>query len=253
MTENQLHSSAAATAETQNANSDPREVQKFADMSHEWWDVNGSLKTLHAINPLRMQWIQGISPLADRQVLDVGCGGGILAEALAREAKEVKGIDLAEKSIRIARLHAMESGIENLSYEVIPVETLAQHTPAAYDVVTCMEMLEHVPNPASAVAAVATLLKPGGWAFFSTINRHPVAWLTSIVAAEYIMGMVPKGTHHYNRFITPAELARTARRYQLAPLHAGGLRYNPFTGRFALHSDTTVNYFLACRKQQQSD
>lgn len=230
------------------SNIDPKEVQKFADMSHEWWDTKGSLRTLHTINPLRLQWIQSIAPLANARVLDVGCGGGILAEGLARHGGTVTGIDLAEKSIRIAKLHAMESELGNVDYEVVAVEALAQRSPAAYDVVTCMEMLEHVPSPDSVVASVATLLQPGGWAFFSTINRHPVAWLTSIVAAEYIMGMVPRGTHHYSRFIRPADLARSARRHGLVPQHSSGLRYNPLTGRFTLHPDTTVNYFLACHK-----
>lgn len=236
------------TESTPDTNIDPREVQKFADMSHEWWDTEGSLRTLHAINPLRLQWIQSVTSLTGCDVLDVGCGGGILAEALARHADRVTGVDLAEKSIRIARLHAMESGLDNVSYEVIAAEALAQRSPAAYDVVSCMEMLEHVPDPDSVAASVAKLLKPGGWAFFSTINRHPVAWLTGIVAAEYIMGMVPRGTHHYDRFIRPAELARMARRHGLVPQHSSGLRYNPLTGRFALHPDTTVNYFLACQK-----
>lgn len=230
------------------ANVDAKEIQKFSDLSHQWWDTEGELHTLHALNPLRLQWIRSIHPLTDAHVLDVGCGGGILSESMATHAQHVTGIDLAEKSVKIAKLHALETGISNLDYQAISIEALAEQQTATFDVVTCMEMLEHVPDPASIVRSIASTLKSGGWAFFSTINRNTISWLKGIVAAEYVFNVVPRGTHHFDKLIAPAELASMARNAGLHPAKSQGLKYNPLTRRFTLHPDTSVNYFLACQK-----
>ena len=230
-------------------NVDPQELAKFSELAHRWWDENSEFRPLHEMNPLRLEWIDAQAQLAGKRVLDIGCGGGILAESMARLADEVTGIDLAAKPLGVARLHALEAGVENLEYLEIAAEALAAQRPAAYDVVTCMEMLEHVPDPASVVQACATLLRPGGWAFFSTLNRNPKSFLLGIVAAEYLLQLLPKGTHEYARFIRPSELARWCREAGLELEASRGMEYNPLTRRFRLTDDTSVNYVFACRKR----
>ncbi len=230
------------------ANVDANELAKFSELAHRWWDTESEFKPLHQINPLRLNWIDGLSPIQGKQVLDVGCGGGILADAMARKGAHVLGIDLATKSLRVAELHAMEAGTENVSYQEIAVEALAAQRPAAFDVVTCMEMLEHVPDPASAVQALGQLVKPGGWVFLSTLNRNFKSFMLAIVGAEYVLRMLPKGTHEYARFIRPSELAQMCRDAGLEPQTSKGLTYNPLTQRYKLGSDTDVNYMLACRR-----
>jgi len=229
-------------------NSDPAEVAKFSALAHGWWDPVGEFASLHAINPLRLDWIDAISPLAGRQVLDVGCGGGILAESMAGRGARVLGIDLAEKLLKVAQLHALQTQAVTVTYRAIAVEALADEMPAQFDAVTCMEMLEHVPNPASVVRACARLVKPGGWCFFSTLNRNPKAFLGAIVAAEYVLRLLPRGTHEYARFIRPSELARFCRDAGLNPRQSQGLTYNPVTRRYRLTRDTGINYMIAaCR------
>ncbi len=233
-------------------NHDLAELDKFASLAHQWWDENGELRTLHQLNPLRLAWIeQAAAGLRDKKILDVGCGGGILSESLARQgAASVLGIDLAEKSIKVAKLHALEAGIKNLSYQVISAEALAAEQAGQYDAVTCMEMLEHVPDPAAIVQAVAQLLRPGGVAVFSTINRNAKAWLLAIVGAEYIARLVPKGTHEYNKLIQPSELAHWARAAGLHATQAAGVEYQPLLRRMRLSANTNVNYMLAFAKPQ---
>jgi 2-polyprenyl-6-hydroxyphenyl methylase/3-demethylubiquinone-9 3-methyltransferase len=230
-------------------NADPAELAKFSEAAHRWWDPESEFKPLHQINPLRLAWIDGIAALKGKQVLDVGCGGGLLAEAMARHgAEQVLGIDLSTKALGVAELHAMEAEVMNLRYREVPVEQLAAEQPASFDVVTCLEMLEHVPDPASVVRACCQLVKPGGHVFFSTLHRNAKAWLLAIVGAEYLLNMLPRGTHHYERFIRPSELAQTARDAGLVPLQMTGLTYNPLNQRYALGGDTDVNYMLACRR-----
>jgi 2-polyprenyl-6-hydroxyphenyl methylase/3-demethylubiquinone-9 3-methyltransferase len=233
-------------------NADPAELAKFSDLAHRWWDPTSEFKPLHQINPLRLDWIErvlGAGGVRGRQVLDVGCGGGILAEAMARRgAAHVLGVDLAVKPLKVAQLHALEAGIDNISYREVAIEGLAAEQPAAFDVVTCMEMLEHVPDPASVVGACAALVRPGGQLFFSTINRNPKSFLFAIVGAEHVLKLLPKGTHEYAKFIRPSELARWCRDAGLALEHSRGLQYNPLTGRYWLSDDTSVNYLLACRR-----
>jgi 2-polyprenyl-6-hydroxyphenyl methylase/3-demethylubiquinone-9 3-methyltransferase len=229
-------------------NVDAQELAKFSDLAHKWWDPESDFRPLHQINPLRLEWIDAIASLRGKQVLDVGCGGGILAEAMARRAAGVLGIDLATKPLGVARLHALEAQVANVDYREIATEALAAERPAAFDVVTCMEMLEHVPDPAAVVRACAVLAKPGGWVFFSTLNRNPKSFVFAIVGAEYVLGLLPKGTHEYARFIKPSELARWSRDAGLALHESKGLEYNPLTRRYRLSSDTSVNYMLACRK-----
>ena len=229
-------------------NVDAQELAKFSDLAHKWWDPESDFRPLHQINPLRLEWIDAIASLRGKQVLDVGCGGGILAEAMARRAAGVLGIDLATKPLGVARLHALEAQVANVDYREIATEALAAERPAAFDVVTCMEMLEHVPDPAAVVRACAVLAKPGGWVFFSTLNRNPKSFVFAIVGAEYVLGLLPKGTHEYARFIKPSELARWSREAGLALHESKGLEYNPLTRRYRLSSDTSVNYMLACRK-----
>jgi 2-polyprenyl-6-hydroxyphenyl methylase / 3-demethylubiquinone-9 3-methyltransferase len=233
-------------------NADPAELAKFSDLAHRWWDPTSEFKPLHQINPLRLDWIErvlGAAGVRGRQVLDVGCGGGILAEAMARRgAAHVLGVDLAVKPLKVAQLHALEAGIDNISYREVAIEVLAAEQPAAFDVVTCMEMLEHVPDPASVVHACAALVRPGGQLFFSTINRNPKSFLFAIVGAEHVLKLLPKGTHEYAKFIRPSELARWCRDAGLALEHSRGLQYNPLTGRYWLSDDTSVNYLLACRR-----
>ena len=232
-------------------NADPAELEKFSSLAHRWWDPESEFKPLHQINPLRLEWIDGQSPLQGKRVLDVGCGGGILADSMARKGAEVMGVDLATKALRVAQLHALETGTPNIQYHEVSVEQLAQEQPASFDVVTCMEMLEHVPDPSSIVRACATLVRPGGWVFFSTINRNIKAFGLAIVAAEYVLKMIPKGTHEYAKLLRPSELARFARDAGLDVQGSKGLEHNPVTGRYWLSNDTSVNYMLATRRPQE--
>ena len=230
------------------SNVDPQELAKFGELAHRWWDPESEFRPLHQINPLRLDWINRLAGLRGKRALDVGCGGGILAEAMAGQGAEVLGIDLAGRALKVAQLHAMESGVVGVRYREVPVEELAREQPAQYDVVTCMEMLEHVPDPSSVVRACAELAKPGGWVFFSTLNRNPKSFLLAIVGAEYVLQLLPKGTHEYARFIRPSELVRWCREAGLECVATHGLQYNPLTRRYALSADTGVNYLLACRK-----
>lgn len=234
------------------ANVDQAELTKFSSLAHRWWDVDGEFGPLHAINPLRLDWIDGISPLKGQRVLDVGCGGGILADAMARKGADVLGIDLAEKSLKVAQLHALEAGTSQITYRLVAAEALAAEMPDQFDVVTCMEMLEHVPDPASVVQACARLAKPGGWVFFSTINRNPKSFLMAILGAEYVLNLVPRGTHEYARLLRPSELARFCRDAGLDMQQSCGLQYNPISGRYRLSTNTSVNYMLATRKSTNS-
>jgi len=229
-------------------NVDQAELDKFSALASRWWDPNSEFKPLHAINPLRLNWIQEVSgDLGGKKVIDVGCGGGILAEAMARAGADVVGIDLAEKSLKVAKLHGLESGVK-VDYQMVSAEALADEMPEQFDVVTCMEMIEHVPDPGSIVQACARMVKPGGWVFFSTINRNPKSFLFAIVGAEYVLRILPKGTHNWQSFVKPSELADSARLAGLEPLHFKGMGYNPFTEQYSLNSDTSVNYLLATRK-----
>jgi 2-polyprenyl-6-hydroxyphenyl methylase/3-demethylubiquinone-9 3-methyltransferase len=229
-------------------NVDAQELAKFSELAHRWWDPESEFRPLHQINPLRLDWLDGLAGLAGKRVVDVGCGGGILAEAMARRATGVTGIDLAARPLGVARLHALEAGVSNIEYREIAAEALATESPAGYDVVTCMEMLEHVPDPASTVRACAAMVKPGGWVFFSTLNRNPKSFLFAIVGAEYVLKLLPKGTHEFARFIRPSELARYAREAGLEMQGMKGMEYNPFTRRYWLSGNTSVNYLVACRK-----
>ncbi len=232
------------------ANADPGELAKFSDLAHRWWDPESEFRPLHQINPLRLDWIDTRSPLLGKKVLDVGCGGGILSDSMARRGARVLGIDLAAKPLKVAQLHAMEAGTESVEYREIAAEALAAERPGAFDTVTCMEMLEHVPEPSSIVDACAALVKPGGWLFFSTINRNAKAFLLAIVGAEHVLKLLPKGTHEYARFIRPSELAHWCRNAGLELEATRGMQYNPLTGRYWLSDDTSVNYLFACRKPQ---
>jgi len=229
------------------SNADQAELNKFSQLAHRWWDPGAEFKPLHDINPLRLGWIDRLAGLAGKQVVDVGCGGGILAEAMAGMGAQVTGIDLSEKAIKVAKLHLLESGLQ-VEYRLQSAESLAEERPQGYDLVTCMEMLEHVPDPASTVAACARLAKPGGWIFLSTINRNPKSYLYAIVGAEYILGLLPRGTHDWARFIKPSELAAHARQAGLEPVQITGMTYNPLTKVYRLEQDTDVNYLMACRK-----
>jgi 2-polyprenyl-6-hydroxyphenyl methylase/3-demethylubiquinone-9 3-methyltransferase len=230
-------------------NVDPQELAKFSELAHRWWDAGSEFRPLHEMNPVRLEWIDSLATLTGKTVLDVGCGGGILAESMARRAARVTGIDLAAKPLGVARLHALESGVDNIEYLEVAAEALADQRPQGYDAVTCMEMLEHVPDPASVVQACGTLVQPGGWVFFSTLNRNPKSFLLGIVGAEYVLQLLPKGTHEYARFIRPSELARWCRDAGLEPAASRGMEYNPLTRRFRLTDDTSVNYLLACRRR----
>ncbi|WP_287804469.1 bifunctional 2-polyprenyl-6-hydroxyphenol methylase/3-demethylubiquinol 3-O-methyltransferase UbiG [Diaphorobacter sp.] len=233
---------------TVSVNADPAELAKFSELAHRWWDPDSEFRPLHQINPLRLDWINQLSPLEGRKVLDVGCGGGILSDSMARKGAEVTGIDLASKALRVARLHALEAATPRVQYREISVEELANECPGSFDTVTCMEMLEHVPDPQSVVAACARLVKPGGWVFFSTINRNAKAFALAIVGAEYLLKMLPQGTHEYAKFIRPSELASACRQAGLDVLHTRGMQYNPVTGRYWLSGDTDVNYLFATRR-----
>ena len=225
-------------------NADPEELRKFGELAHRWWDPTGEFAPLHAINPLRLEWIAARANLSGARVVDIGCGGGILAESMAARGADVTGIDLSEKPLAVAALHSLESGIK-VRYEAIASEDLAAREPSRYDIVTCMEMLEHVPDPASVVRACATMVKPNGRVFFSTINRNPKAYLFAVLGAEYLLRLLPKGTHDYQRFITPSELSRHARVANLALDSMIGLHYNPLTRRYWLASNVDVNYMMA--------
>jgi 2-polyprenyl-6-hydroxyphenyl methylase/3-demethylubiquinone-9 3-methyltransferase len=231
------------------SNVDQSEIDKFSALAHRWWDPTSEFKPLHAINPLRLGWIESITNLAGKKVLDVGCGGGILAESLSKAGATVSGIDLSSKALKVAELHQLESGT-TVHYRSISAEDLAKQEPEQYDVVTCMEMLEHVPDPNSVVQACANLCKPGGNIFFSTLNRNPKSYLFAIVGAEYILKLLPKGTHEYDKFIKPSELALFTRQANLELIEIKGMTYNPITQVYRLGSDTDVNYMIATRKSQ---
>ena len=229
------------------SNADPIELEKFSQLAHKWWDPNSEFKPLHEINPLRLAYIDGIAKLAGRTVLDVGCGGGILSEALADAGATVTGIDLADRSLSVAKLHLLESG-KQVEYRKVAVEDLAAEQPGHYDVVTCMEMLEHVPDPASIVRACAQLIKPGGHVFFSTLNRNPKSYLLAIIGAEYVLNMLARGTHDYAKFIKPSELAQFCRNSELNVTDIIGMSYSPLSKVYSLGRDTDVNYMMACRR-----
>ncbi len=234
---------------TQGVNVDPAELEKFASLAHRWWDKTSEFKPLHAINPLRLKFIDDLVNLQGKCVLDVGCGGGILSEAMAERGARVTGIDLGEKALNVAKLHQLESG-SNVSYRLISVEDLANEVPTTFDVVTCMEMLEHVPDPEAVVRACSQLVKPGGTVFFSTINRNPKAYLFAVIGAEYLLNMLPKGTHEYQKFIKPSELSSWAR---IAGLNIDGIKgmsYNPLSDHYSLGDDVSVNYLIHTVKPQ---
>ena len=229
-------------------NADAAELNKFSELAHKWWDKNSEFKPLHDINPLRLNYIDKALPLKGKTVLDVGCGGGILSESMAQKGAKVTGIDLGDKALKVAQLHSLESGVA-VDYQLISVEDLAEKQPASFDVVTCLEMLEHVPDPASVVAACAKLVKSGGHVFFSTINRNPKAYLFAVIGAEYVLNMLPRGTHDYAKFIKPSELASYMRPAGLSLQHQLGMSYNPITQHYWLGDDTSVNYMMHTVKQ----
>jgi 2-polyprenyl-6-hydroxyphenyl methylase/3-demethylubiquinone-9 3-methyltransferase len=229
-------------------NADPIELEKFAQLAHKWWDPNSEFKPLHEINPLRLDYINRHAALVGKAVLDVGCGGGILSESMAGLGANVTGIDLSDKPLQVAKLHLLESG-NNVDYRKIAVEDLAVERPEYYDIITCMEMLEHVPDPQSVISACAKLVKPGGWLFFSTLNRNPKSYLFAIIGAEYVLNLLPRGTHDYVKFIKPSELAQSCRNAELNLVDLIGLSYNPLTKVYSLGKDTDVNYMIACRKE----
>ena len=227
-------------------NVDPAEIAKFSELAHRWWDTNSDFKPLHDINPLRLDYIDGLAGLRGKHVLDVGCGGGILAESMAQRGAQVTGIDLADKALKVAQLHVLESG-NQVEYRNVSAENYAREQPGQFDVVTCMELLEHVPDPASTVAACAALVKPGGHVFFSTINRNLKSYLFAIIGAEYVLRMLPRGTHRYEKFIKPSELGAFCRHGGLDVREVIGMTYNPLTDHYALGADTDVNYILHCQ------
>ena len=228
-------------------NADPTELQKFSDLAHRWWDPTSEFRPLHEINPLRLEWINARAPLFGKTVLDIGCGGGILAESMAKKGAKVSGIDLSEKALKVADLHSLESGVQ-VAYELIAAEDMAERAPESFDVVTCMEMLEHVPDPAAIVKACARLVKPGGKLFFSTINRNPKAYVFAVIGAEYLLRLLPRGTHDYAKFITPAELAQFIRNAGLELDGLKGMGYNPLTKIYSMNRDTSVNYLVAAHR-----
>lgn len=235
------------TTSDTSSNVDPTELAKFGALAARWWDPHSEFKPLHDINPLRLGWIDEQVGLKGKRVIDIGCGGGILAESMAALGADVTGIDLSEKPLKVAQLHLLESG-QTVDYRLIAAEQMAQEQPGSFDCVTCMEMLEHVPDPTSTVSAAAALTKPGGWVFFSTLNRNPKSFLLAIIGAEYVLNLLPKGTHEYRRFITPAELAAMTRDAGLTVAGFIGMTYNPFSKVYALSDDVSVNYLVACRK-----
>ncbi len=231
-------------------NVDPLELEKFSALAHRWWDPESEFKPLHQINPLRLEWIDAIAPLKGRKVLDVGCGGGILAEAMARRGARVKGIDLSEKALKVAQLHRMESRVA-VDYEAVSAEALAESESATYDVITCMELLEHVPDPGSLVRACARLARPGGEVFFSTINRNLKSYVFAVIGAEYVLKLLPKGTHDYLKFVKPSELARHCRAAGLEVREIKGMRYNPLARSYSLVGDASVNYLVHCTREDR--
>lgn len=224
-------------------NADPNELEKFSQLAHRWWDVNSEFKPLHEINPLRLDWIDDLAGVSGKKILDIGCGGGILSESMAQRGATVTGIDLSDKALGVARLHLLESG-QNVDYRKISAEELANQAAGCFDVVTCMEMLEHVPNPSRTITACAALVKPGGHVFFSTINRNAKAYLLAVIGAEYVLKLLPKGTHEYAKFIKPSELSRWAKSVSLEPDKLIGMSYNPLSKRYRLDQNTDVNYLL---------
>ena len=251
---NQQQTESQSTVAQPTQNVDASEIEKFSALASRWWDPNSEFKPLHAINPLRLEWIKALinaaapeSALANQRVIDIGCGGGILAESMAINGAEVTGIDLSEKSLTVAKLHSLESGVP-VTYLKTSAEEMAADSGEVFDVVTCMEMLEHVPNPASVVQACADLVKPGGWVFFSTLNRNPKSFLFAIVGAEYVLKLLPKGTHQWDAFIKPSELAQACRSASLEIVAFKGMTYNPFTQIYKLGQDSSVNYLVAARK-----
>jgi len=234
--------------QTTKDNVDPAELAKFSELAHRWWDPESEFRPLHQINPLRLDWIQSLVPLQGKEVVDIGCGGGILTDAMARNGANALGADLATKSLKVAQLHALEAQTPNVRYQEISAEALAAERPASFDVVTCMEMLEHVPDPSSIVRACATMVKPGGWVFFSTLNRNAKSFLFAIVGAEYVLNLLPRGTHEYAKFIRPSELARDCREAGLEWKQTRGMQYNPLTRRYWMSQDTSVNYLVATQR-----
>ena len=229
-------------------NFDPAELAKFSELAHRWWDLESEFRPLHQINPIRLAWIESLAPLKSQRVLDIGCGGGILADAMARKGADVLGIDLATKALKVAQLHALEAQTEGVQYREISAEALAVEQPGSFDVVTCMEMLEHVPDPSSIVKACAALVKPGGHVFFSTINRNAKAFLFAIVGAEYVLNLLPRGTHEYAKLIKPSERAGYCREASLNLQQTKGMQYNPLSRHYWLDADTSVNYMFATVK-----
>ncbi len=230
-----------------NSNADQSELDKFGEIAHRWWDPNSEFRPLHDINPARLAWIDGHAAIKDKQVIDVGCGGGLLSEGMAAIGANVTGIDLSEKSLGVARLHLYESR-HTINYRLISAEEMASESPSQFDVVTCLEMLEHVPDPASTVVACARLVKPGGQVFLSTINRNPKAYMLAVVGAEYVLNLLPRGTHDYTRFLKPAELSRLCREAGLEVLEIAGMRYNPFSRESSISTDTDVNYLVRAKR-----
>ena len=229
------------------SNADPVEIEKFSQLAHKWWDPQSEFKPLHEINPLRLNYIDRHASLADKTVLDVGCGGGILSESMAGKNASVTGIDLSDKALQVARLHLLESG-RQVNYRKIAVEDMAVECPGSFDIVTCLEMLEHVPDPASVISSCAKLVKPGGWVFFSTLNRNPKSYLFAIIGAEYVLNMLPRGTHDYAKFLKPSELSQYCRNANLNVSDLTGMSYNPINKIYSLGHDTSVNYMIACRR-----
>ncbi|GAC1410393.1 MAG: bifunctional 3-demethylubiquinone 3-O-methyltransferase/2-octaprenyl-6-hydroxy phenol methylase [Burkholderiaceae bacterium] len=228
-------------------NADPSELRKFSDLAHRWWDASSEFRPLHEINPLRLGWIEGRTQLAGKKVLDIGCGGGILSESMARKGAQVTGIDLSDKALNVAELHGLETGVQ-VSYENISAEAMAARAPGSFDIVTCMEMLEHVPDPAAIVRACAELVRPGGQIFFSTINRNLKSYLFAVLGAEYVLRLLPRGTHDFAKFIQPAELGRFVRAAGMSVDAIRGMSYNPFTKLYSLDQDTKVNFLMAAHR-----
>ena len=235
--------------QTTHVNVDPSEIDKFSQLAHKWWDEESEFKPLHKINPLRLQYIDGYAQLTGKQVVDVGCGGGILTEALTKTGATTLGVDLAEKSLKIAQLHALETELQNVSYRCVSVEDLAAEQAGQYDVVTCMEMMEHVPDPASVIRSCAELAKDDGWVFFSTINRNPKSYLFAVIGAEYLLRLLPRGTHDFKKFIRPSELGAWSRAAGLNVQDIIGLTYNPLTRQYKLEADVDVNYMIQTLKE----